>query len=87
MAEDREQFDALLESLGIPRPRGKAVRSLDAAVATAAEIGYPVLIRPSFVLGGRAMEIVYDEPQLRSFYGEAEDANPGQPVLVDKYIL
>ena len=87
MAEDREQFDALLESLGIPRPNGKAVRSLEAAVTTAAEIGYPVLIRPSFVLGGRAMEIVYDEAQLRGFYGEAEDANPGQPVLVDKYLL
>src|SRR5690606_37182514 len=49
--------------------------------------GYPVLVRPSFVLGGRAMEIVYDEGHLRSFYGEAEDANPGQPVLVDQYVL
>ena len=87
MAEDREQFDALLESLSIPRPRGKAVRSLEQAVVVAAEVGYPVLVRPSFVLGGRAMEIVYDEEQLRGFYGEAEEANPGQPVLVDKYLL
>jgi carbamoyl-phosphate synthase large subunit len=86
-AEDREQFDTLLESLGIPRPKGKAVRSLEAAVVVAREVGYPVLVRPSFVLGGRAMEIVYDEEQLRGFYGEAEDANPGQPVLVDKYLL
>ena len=86
-AEDREQFDALLESLGIPRPRGRAVRSLEQAVVVAREVGYPVLVRPSFVLGGRAMEIVYDEEQLRGFYGEAEDANPGQPVLVDKYLL
>ncbi len=87
MAEDREQFDALLERLSIPRPRGKAVRSLEQAVVVAAEVGYPVLVRPSFVLGGRAMEIVYDEEQLRGFYGEAEEANPGQPVLVDKYLL
>ena len=86
-AEDREQFDALLEELGIPRPRGKAVRSLEEAAVVAREVGYPVLVRPSFVLGGRAMEIVYDEEQLRGFYGEAEEANPGQPVLVDKYLL
>lgn len=87
MAEDREQFDALLESLGVPRPRGKAVRSIEEAVDVAKVVGYPVLVRPSYVLGGRAMEIVYDEAQLRGFYGEAEDANPGQPVLIDQYIL
>ncbi|HRK21787.1 MAG TPA: ATP-grasp domain-containing protein, partial [Fimbriimonadaceae bacterium] len=86
MAEDRKQFDALLESLGIARPRGRAVRSVDEAAETAQEVGYPVLVRPSFVLGGRAMEIVYDEAQLRGFYGEAEAANPGQPVLVDRYM-
>lgn len=86
MAEDRGQFDALLEGLGILRPKGKAVTQLEDAVAVAAEIGYPVLIRPSFVLGGRAMEIVHDEAHLRAFYGEAESANPGQPVLVDKYL-
>jgi len=87
MAEDREQFDRLLEKLDIPRPRGKAVRSLEEAVAVAATVGYPVLVRPSFVLGGRAMEIVFSEDHLRNFYGEAEEANPGQPVLVDKYLL
>ena len=87
MAEDREQFEALLESLGIPRPRGKAVRSLAEAKEVAAIVGYPVLVRPSFVLGGRAMEIVFSEQQLDGFYKEAEDANPGQPVLVDKYLL
>lgn len=86
-AEDRAQFDALLESLNIPRPRGRAVRSLEDARKVAQEVGYPVLVRPSFVLGGRAMEIVFSEEQLAGFYQEAEDANPGQPVLVDKYLL
>lgn len=85
-AEDREQFEALLEGLSVPRPRGRAVRSLEEAAVTAAEVGYPVLVRPSFVLGGRAMEIVFSESQLRGFYREAEEANPGQPVLVDKYL-
>ena len=87
MAEDREQFDDLLESLNIPRPKGKAVRSLAEAKKIALEVGYPVLVRPSFVLGGRAMELVFSEGQLDGFYKEAEDANPGQPVLVDKYLL
>lgn len=87
MAEDRRQFDELLESLNIPRPRGKAVNSLEEAAVVAREVGYPVLVRPSFVLGGRAMEIVFSEEHLRRFYKEAEDANPGQPVLVDKYLL
>ncbi len=86
-AEDRKQFDALLEELNIPRPRGRAVRSLDEAAEVAREVGYPVLVRPSFVLGGRAMEIVFSEEHLQRFYQEAEDANPGQPVLVDKYLL
>jgi len=86
-AEDREQFEELLESLGIHRPKGKAVRSLEEAKVVAASVGYPVLVRPSFVLGGRAMEIVFSENQLDGFYKEAEDANPGQPVLVDKYLL
>lgn len=86
-AEDREQFEELLEKLDIPRPRGKAVRSLEEAKVVANEVGYPVLVRPSFVLGGRAMEIVFSERQLSGFYSEAEDANPGQPVLVDKYLL
>jgi carbamoyl-phosphate synthase large subunit len=87
MAEDRKQFDALLESLSIPRPRGRAVTSLAEAREIAAEVGDPVLVRPSFVLGGRAMEIVFSEDHLNRFYHEAEEANPGQPVLVDKYLL
>jgi carbamoyl-phosphate synthase large subunit len=87
LAEDRDQFERLLTGLKVPKPPGRAVRSLQEAESVAGEIGYPVLVRPSFVLGGRAMEIVYDASQLVGFYNEAEDANPGQPVLVDKYIL
>jgi carbamoyl-phosphate synthase large subunit len=86
-AEDRDRFEKLLSRLEVPKPAGRAVRSLKEAKIVAKEIGYPVLVRPSFVLGGRAMEIVYDEDQLNSFYGEAEAENPGQPVLIDKYIL
>lgn len=85
-AEDRGQFDQVLERLGLKRPKGRAVRSLAEAQAAAEEAGYPVLVRPSFVLGGRAMEIVYSPDHLNRFYGEAEAANPGQPVLVDQYI-
>lgn len=86
-AEDRDQFERLLSKLDIAKPPGRAVTSFDQAVEVAREIGYPVLVRPSFVLGGRAMDIVYDESHLRDLYDEAEQANPGQPVLVDKYFL
>ncbi len=87
MAEDRDLFEKLLTELDIAKPAGRAVRSFAEAIQVANEVGYPVLVRPSFVLGGRAMEIVFDEEQLEHFYKEAEDANPGQPVLVDKYLL
>ncbi len=86
-AEDRDQFEKLLNRLGIPKPQGRAVNSLNEALVVAEEVGYPVLVRPSFVLGGRAMAIIYDANHLRGFYQEAEDANPGQPVLVDKYFV
>ncbi len=86
MAEDREQFDAVLQRLGIARPPGTAVRGLEEARAVAREIGYPVLVRPSFVLGGRAMEIVYNESDLIRFMAEAEQASAGAPVLVDRYL-
>ncbi len=85
-AEDRGQFEALLKRLGISRPTGAAVTHRDEAHRVAAEVEYPVLVRPSFVLGGRAMEIVYSPDQLDRFYAEAEAANPGQPVLIDHYI-
>jgi carbamoyl-phosphate synthase large subunit len=86
MAEDREQFDAALARLGVARPQGKAARSFRQARAIARELGFPVLVRPSFVLGGRAMEIVYNEGQLASYAESAPPILPDAPLLVDKYL-
>jgi carbamoyl-phosphate synthase large subunit len=86
LAEDRDLFEQLLARLNVPKPDGRAVRSYEDARRVAEEIGYPVLVRPSFVLGGRAMEIVYSPNHLEHFFAEALAANPGQPVLVDKYL-
>ena len=85
-AEDREKFDEVLEENGIPRPRGASVTSAEAAVAAARDIGYPVVVRPSYVLGGRAMEIVYNEAELTDYMGRAVKASPEHPVLVDRYM-
>ena len=85
-AEDRGSFERVLNSLGIPQPKGKAVTKIEDGVAAAAEIGYPVLVRPSFVLGGRAMQIVADEAQLRHYLKTAVEIDEDKPVLVDKYI-
>jgi len=87
LAEDRERFDDLLVSLGIPKPPGKAVTTTEAAVQIATEIGYPVLVRPSYVLGGRAMEIVYGEEDLRSYMATSADVAQDKPILVDKYVI
>jgi carbamoyl-phosphate synthase large subunit len=87
LAEDRNRFERLLNELGIPKPDGRAVTSTDAAVEVANEIGYPVLVRPSYVLGGRAMEIVYNEADLRSYMRQARDVSEGTPILVDRYIV
>jgi carbamoyl-phosphate synthase large subunit len=86
LAEDRRQFDALLERLGVPRPPGRAVLTLEEARATAQAVGYPVLVRPSYVLGGRAMEIVRTDAELETYWRSAVLAFPDAPVLVDKYI-
>jgi len=86
-AEDRQRFDDLLAKLGIPRPPGHTAFSLEEAVSIAERIGYPVLVRPSFVLGGRAMEIVYNEAELREYMQTAIEAAPDRPVLVDRYFL
>ena len=85
-AEDRNAFENLLNELNIPRAKGRAVTRLDDGIATAAEIGYPVLVRPSFVLGGRAMQIVANEEQLRHYLRTAVEIDEDKPVLVDKYI-
>ncbi len=85
-AENRDLFEKLLEELEIPQPRGEAVTSIEAGAATAERIGYPVLVRPSFVLGGRAMQIVSDEKQLRHYMRYAVEVNEDEPVLVDHYI-
>jgi carbamoyl-phosphate synthase large subunit len=86
-AEDRDRFDHLLLELGIPKPPGRAAVSLETALAVAKEIGYPVLVRPSYVLGGRAMEIVYHDDDLINYMSYAVQASPKHPVLVDKYIM
>ena len=85
-AEDRNAFENLLNELNIPRAKGQAVTKLEDGVAAAAEIGYPVLVRPSFVLGGRAMQIVANEEQLRHYLRTAVEIDEDKPVLVDKYI-
>jgi carbamoyl-phosphate synthase large subunit len=86
MAENREEFDAALARLGVARPEGKAARSFREARAIARELGFPVLVRPSFVLGGRAMEIVHNEAQLAAYAESAPPILPDAPLLVDKYL-
>jgi carbamoyl-phosphate synthase large subunit len=86
MAEDREKFDAALARLGVARPQGKAARSFREARSIARELGFPVLVRPSYVLGGRGMEIVYNEGQLASYAESAPPILPEAPLLVDKYL-
>ena len=85
-AEDRERFDEVLTQTQIPRPQGISVTNLDDAVTGAAKIGYPVMVRPSYVLGGRAMEIVYNEAELRDYMSRAVKVTPDHPVLVDRYM-
>ncbi len=85
-AENRDSFEKLLKSLNIPQPNGKAVTKIEDGIKAAAEIGYPVLVRPSFVLGGRAMQIVANEEQLRTYLKTAVEIDEDKPVLVDKYI-
>jgi len=85
-AEDREKFDQLLEELGIERPQGGMATSLAEAQQVAEQIGYPVLVRPSYVLGGRAMEIIYKPEELVEYMEEAVKVSPDRPILVDKYL-
>ena len=86
-AEDRGCFEAIMTKLQIPQPMAEAVTDIEAGVRAAARIGYPVLVRPSYVLGGRAMQIVSNEEALRRYLQTAVEVNVDQPVLVDKYIM
>jgi len=86
MAEDRKHFSAMLDKLGLRQTQGGTATNEAEAVAVAARIGYPVLVRPSFVLGGRAMEIVHDETDLRRYIRTAVEASPERPVLVDRFL-
>ena len=85
-AENRDAFEKVLSELHIPQPEGRAVTSIEEGVRAAEEIGYPVLVRPSFVLGGRAMQIVAKEEDLRNYLKTAVEIDVDKPVLVDKYI-
>ncbi len=86
-AENRKSFEHILSELHIPQPTGAAVTDIEEGVATAARIGYPVLVRPSFVLGGRAMQIIANEGQLRHYLKNAVEIDADKPVLVDRYIM
>ncbi|XMB86100.1 carbamoyl-phosphate synthase large subunit [Mycoplasmatota bacterium WC44] len=86
-AENRNYFEKLLNELNIPQPVGETVTEIEQGINVANRIGYPVLVRPSYVLGGRAMQIVYNDKQLRNYLKEAVDLNSTHPVLIDKYII
>ncbi len=85
-AEDREKFQSLLKKLGLRQPPNGAATSIEEAKHVAREIGYPVVVRPSYVLGGRAMEIVYDAEDLEAFMDKAVEASPNHPILIDKFL-
>src|SRR5690606_31368213 len=85
-AEDRERFTGVVQKLGLLQPEHGIARSLDEALTVARSIGFPVIVRPSYVLGGRAMEICHDEGQLREYLTHAVKASEEKPVLVDRYL-
>lgn len=85
-AENRDKFEALLTEIGIPQPVGKTAVSVEQALENAVTIGFPVIVRPSYVLGGRAMEIVYNTEELKHYMEHAVEASPEHPVLVDRYL-
>ena len=86
LAEDRDLFRKMMDRLGIPMPASAMATDIEEGLAAAAEIGYPLMLRPSFVLGGRGMEIIYDEEMLRSYMGAAVGVTPDRPVLIDKFL-
>ncbi|NLC58264.1 MAG: carbamoyl-phosphate synthase large subunit [Armatimonadetes bacterium] len=86
LAEDRQRFAAMMRELGIPEPESGMASSLEEALEVAARIGYPLMVRPSYVLGGRGMECVYDEEMLRKYVAAAVEVSPERPILVDKFL-
>jgi carbamoyl-phosphate synthase large subunit len=86
LAEDRDQFKKVMEQLGIPMPRAGMASNLQEALKVAADIGYPLIVRPSYVLGGRGMEVVHDEDMLREYVSAAVDVTPQRPILIDKFL-
>ncbi len=86
LAEDRESFRQKMIALDIPQPESATAMSLDEALVIAKRIGYPLMVRPSFVLGGRGMEIVYDEDMLRKYAIKAIDVSPEHPMLIDRFL-
>jgi carbamoyl-phosphate synthase large subunit len=86
LAEDRERFSALVRRLGIPQPESGLARTLDEALALAARMGYPLIVRPSYVLGGRGMEVVHDEAMLREYVAKAALVSPERPLYVDRFL-
>ena len=85
-AEDRKQFEALLQELGIPQPQGRAVRKQEEAIAAYQKLGFPLLVRPSYVIGGRGMQVVYNEEELLTYFNSALKFSDEHPVLIDQYI-
>ena len=86
-AEDKEKFDAILEELKIPRPKGTTIRTLDEAIEAANSLGYPVLVRPSYVLGGKGMEIAYNDKDIVEFMEIINREEQEHPILIDKYLM
>ena len=86
LAEDRDQFRAMMEKLEIPMPESGMAITVEEALAIAAEIGYPVMVRPSYVLGGRGMEVVYDDESLREYMNAAVGVTPDRPILIDRFL-
>jgi carbamoyl-phosphate synthase large subunit len=86
LAEDRDRFRNMMEKLGIPMPRAGMASNLEQALAVAGEIGYPLMVRPSYVLGGRGMEVVHDEEMLKEYVAAAVEVTPERPILIDKFL-
>ena len=86
LAEDRDQFRAMMEKLGIPMPESGMATTVDEALSIAAQIGYPVMVRPSYVLGGRGMEVVYDDESMTEYMNAAVGVTPDRPILIDRFL-